>query len=410
MKPNSKKAAGLERVLRALHHRNYRLFFVGQGISLIGTWVQRIAQIWLVYRLTHSTILLGVVGFTSQIPIFILSPFAGVLADRLNRRRILVATQTLAMIQAFILALLVLTDLVTVWHIVTLSIFLGIVDAFDMPTRQAFLLEMVEDKEDLGNAVALNSSLVTSARLIGPSIAGIVIAALGEGMCFFLNGLSFLAVILSLLAMRVIVKKIEIVRSHILEELKEGASYSFGFAPIRSVLLLVALASLVGMPYQILMPVFAKDILQGGPRTLGFLMGGAGVGALIGVMYLASRKRAAGLGKWISPASGIFGIGLITFSLSRFFWFSLPLTLLTGFGMMVQFASSNTVLQTVVEEDKRGRVLSFYAMASKGMAPFGSLLAGALASRIGAPNTLIIGGISCILGASLLAKKISLLK
>lgn len=372
--------------------------------------MQRIAQIWLVYRLTHSAVLLGVVGFTSQIPIFILSPFAGVLADRLNRRRLLIATQTLAMTQAFILAFLVLTDLIAVWHIVTLSIFLGIVDGFDMPTRQAFVIEMVEDREDLANAIALNASLGNSAQLLGPSTAGILIAALGEGPCFFINGLSFLAVILSLLAMKVTPRKIEIGGSHILEGLKDGASYAFGFVPMRSVLLLVGLVSLVGMPYRILIPIFAKDILHGGPRTLGFLMGGAGVGALIGVMYLASRRSASGLDKWVSLSAGIFGAGLIVFSLSRVFWFSLLLMVLTGFGMIVQFVSSNTVLQTVAEEDKRGRVLGFFAMAVKGMQPFGSLLAGGLASRIGAPNTLIMGGIFCILGAFLLAKKVSLLK
>jgi MFS family permease len=396
-------------VLPALQHRNYRLFFGGQGISLIGTWMQRIAMSWLVYRLTKSAFLLGVVGFTGQIPIFVLTPFAGVLADRMNRHRILVVTQTLAMAQALILAILVLTDSIAIWHIISLSIFLGFVDAFDMPVRQSFMVEIVETK-DLGNAIALNSSIVNSARLLGPSIAGILIAAIGEGMCFLLNSMSYIAVIISLLAMKITLRRKQTQNTHVLQGLKEGFSYAFCFTPIRSVLLLLALVSLVGMPYMVLMPIFAKDILHGGPHTLGFLMGGSGVGALVGSIYLASRKSVLGLGKWIPLAASIFGIGLIAFSLSRILWFSLSLMLLTGFGMMVQMASSNTVLQTIVDEDKRGRVMSFYAMAIRGMAPFGSLLAGSLASKIGAPNTLMIGGVSCILGSVLFAKKLPLLR
>ena len=396
-------------VLPALQYRNYRLFFGGQSISLIGTWMQRIAMSWLVYRLTNSALWLGVVGFTGQIPIFLLTPFAGVLADRMNRQRILVITQTLAMIQALILALLVLTGTIAVWHILSLSIFLGIVDAFDMPMRQSFMVEIVE-KKDLGNAIALNSSMVNSARLLGPSIAGMLIASMGEGMCFLLNGLSYLAVILSLLAMKITSKRTETPNTYVLHGLKEGFHYAFGFLPIRYVLLLIALVSLIGMPYTVLMPVFAKDILHGGPHTLGFLMGSSGVGALVGAIYLASRRSVLGLGKWIALAAGLFGIGLIAFSLSRIFWFSLFLMLLTGFGMIVQMASSNTILQTVVDEDKRGRVMSFYAMAFRGMAPFGSLLAGGLASKIGAPNTLMIGGISCILGSLMFARKLPLLR
>jgi MFS family permease len=396
-------------VFPALQYRNYRLFFGGQSISLIGTWMQRIAMSWLVYRLTNSALWLGVVGFTGQIPIFLLTPFAGVLADRMNRQRILVITQTLAMIQALILALLVLTGTIAVWHIISLSIFLGIVDAFDMPVRQSFMVEIVE-KKDLGNAIALNSSMVNSARLLGPSIAGILIASMGEGMCFLLNGISYLAVILSLLAMKITSKRTETPNTYVLHGLKEGFHYAFGFPPIRYVLLLLALVSLIGMPYTVLMPVFARDILHGGPHTLGFLMGSSGVGALVGAIYLASRRSVLGLGKWIALAASLFGIGLIAFSLSRIFWFSLFLMLLTGFGMIVQMASSNTVLQTVVDEDKRGRVMSFYAMAFRGMTPFGSLLAGGLANKIGAPNTLMIGGISCILGSLMFARKLPLLR
>ena len=393
----------------ALQSKNYRLFFGGQGVSLIGTWMQRIAMGWLVYRLTNSAFLLGLVGFTSQIPLFLLTPFAGVLADRMNRRRILVLTQTLAMIQAFVLTVLVLTGTAAVWHIICLSVFLGIVDAFDMPIRQSFMVEIVQRK-DLGSAIALNSSIVNCAQLLGPSIAGIVIASMGEGMCFLLNGVSYLFVIGSLIAMKITRMEMERPDIHVLKEIKEGFSYAFGFAPIKLILLLLALTSLVGVPYRVMMPVFARDILQGGPHTLGFLMGGAGVGALAGSIYLASRKGVPGLEKWIAFAACLFGIGLVGFSHSHVFWLSLILVLLTGFGMMVQMASSNTVLQTVVEEDKRGRVMSLYSMAIRGMAPFGSLLVGGAASKIGAPNTLMISGLLCIFGSILFTKRLSVLR
>jgi len=364
---------------------------------------------WLVYRMTDSAFLLGAVGFAGQIPIFLLTPLAGVLADRMDRHRLLIMTQTLAMLQAFTLALLVLTGTVAIWQIISLGVFLGLVDALDMPVRQSFMVQVVE-KQDLGNAIALNSSIVNGARLLGPSLAGILIASVGEGVCFLLNGLSYLAVILSLLAMKPIVRKMEKGNTRVLQRLREGFRYVSGFPPIRSVLLLLALVSLMGVPYQVLMPVFAKDILHGGPHTLGFLMGSAGIGALVGAIYLASRRSVVGLGRWIVLAAGVFGIGLIAFSLSRILWVSLILMLLIGFGMMVQMASSNTVLQTVVDEDKRGRVMSFYAMAFRGMVPFGSLLAGGLASMIGAQNTLMIGGISCILGSFLFARQLPLLR
>jgi len=364
---------------------------------------------WLVYRLTNSAFLLGLVGFTSQIPIFLLTPFAGVLADRMNRRRVLVVTQTLAMIQAFVLTTLVLTGTTAVWQIVCLSVFLGVVDAFDMPIRQSFMVEIVERK-DLSSAIALNSSIVNCAQLLGPSIAGIVIASTGEGVCFLLNGVSYLFVIGSLIAMKITRKQTEKSGTRVLQETKEGFSYAFGFAPIKLILLLLALTSLVGIPYRVMMPVFARDILQGGPHTLGFLMAGAGVGALAGSIYLASRRSTPGLEKWIALAAGLFGIGLVGFSHSHVFWLSLVLVLLTGFGMMVQMASSNTVLQTVVEEDRRGRVMSLYAMAIRGMAPFGSLLVGGAASKIGAPNTLMISGLLCILGSILFAKELPVLR
>jgi len=406
-KSSPSDARGLRLLLRALRYRNYRLFFGGQGISLIGTWMQRIAMSWLVYRLTNSALLLGVVGFAGQIPVFLLAPLAGVSADRWNRHRILVITQTLAMIQAFILALLTLTGTIAPWHIITLSLFLGLVDAFDKPTRQSFVVEMVEKREDLANAIALNSFIFNGARLLGPSIAGILIAILGEGMCFLLNGVSFFAVILALLAMKITIRKTEIQGTLLSQGLKEGFTYAFGFAPVRYILLLIGLLSLVGTPYTVLMPVFARDILHGGPNTLGFLMAAWGVGALGGAFYLASRKSALGLEKMIAIASTIFGCGVIAFSLSRVLWLSLLLLLLTGFGMMVQNASSNTLLQTIVDDDKRGRVMSMYTMAHMGTGPLGSLLAGGLASNIGAPNTLIIGGILCILGSLMFTSRLS---
>jgi len=311
------------------------------------------------------------------------------------------------MIQALILALLIMTGTVALWHIILLAIFLGLVNAFDMPARQSFVVEIIEKKEDLGNAIALNSSMVNGARLLGPSIAGILISAVGEGICFLINGISYIAAIVSLLYMRVATVKIDYKNTNILYELKEGFNYVFGFVPIRAVILFLGLMSLMGMPYAVLMPVFAKEILHGGPHTLGFLMGASGAGALIGAIYLASRKNVLGLGKMIPIAGSIFGAGLIVFSFSKILWLSLLFMSFTGFGMMVQMASSNTVLQTIVDDEKRGRVMSFYVMAFAGMAPFGSLLAGGLANSIGAPNTLLISGISCISGSILFAGKIS---
>jgi len=401
---------GFKLIFRALEHRNYRLFFGGQGISLIGTWMQLIAVSWLVFRLTHSAFFLGVVGFTSRIPTFIFTPFAGVLVDRWNRHRLLVATQILAMIQAFALAFLVLTGTIQIWHVIVLSLFLGLINAVDIPVRQALVVDLIERREDLGNAIALNSSMMNGARLVGPSIAGVLIAMVGEGMCFLLNGASFIAVIAALLAMRMKPKEKRARETGLWRGLKDGFTYVFGFAPIRSVLLLLALVSLMGMPYTILMPIFAGKILHGGPQTLGFLLAAVGIGALAGAIFLASRESVLGLGRIIVIASSIFGIGLIGFSLSRVFVISLLLMVPTGFGMMVQMTSSNTILQTIVEDDKRGRVMSFYAMAFMGMVPFGSLLAGSLANNIGAPLTVMIGGISCILGSVLFARKLPALR
>jgi MFS family permease len=401
---------GLKRTFRALNHRNYRLFFGGQGISLIGTWMQQIAMSWLVYHLTNSAFLLGVVGFSSQICSFFFSPFAGVLSDRWNRHRILLATQVFAMLQAFILAFLTLTHTITIHHIIILSVFLGMVNAFDMPTRQSFVVEMVERREDLGNAIALNSFLFNGARLVGPSIAGILISILGEGMCFLLNGISFFAVIIALLAMEMKSGKKESGKTQILKGLKEGFTYGYSFVPIRSILLLLSWTSLVGMAYTTLMPVFARDILHGTSQTYGFLMAASGVGAAIGAIYLASRKSILGLFRIIAMASGIFGIGLVALSFSHCLWVSLLFLLFVGYGMMVQMASSNTVLQTIVDDTKRGRVMSLYVMSFMGMGPLGSLLGGSLASQIGAPHTLIVGGATCLLGSLLFIKKLPSLR
>ncbi len=397
---------GFKNIFRSLQYKNYRLFFGGQSLSLIGTWIQRIALPWLVYRLTGSAFLLGLVGFAGQIPTFLLAPFTGVLTDRWNRYHILIGTQIMAMLQALALVLLFYTDVVQVWHIVLLSIFMGFINAFDMPARQAFVVEMVEKREDLGNAIALNSFMVNGARMLGPTVAGILIAATNEGICFLLNALSYLFVIVSLLAMKVTPKKTEIHNKQVFQGLKEGFSYAFGSTPIRSIILLLGLVSLMGMPYSMLMPVFAKEILHGGSHTFGFLMGASGIGALSGAVYLAARKSILGLEKIIPLSSATFGVGLIAFSFSHLFYLSMALILIAGLGMIMQMTSSNTIIQTIVDDDKRGRVMSFYMMAFVGTAPFGSLLAGGLASSIGAPNTLIIGGVACIIGAIAFARKL----
>ena len=383
---------------RALAHRNYRLFFAGQGTSLVGTWITRVATGWLVYRLTGSAAVLGIVGFAGQVPTFVLAPFAGVWVDRSSRYRVLVATQVLSMLQSFTLAWLALAGTINVTHILLLGALQGVINAFDTPARQSFVVDMVEDRADLPNAIALNSSMVNGARLIGPSVAGVLIAAAGEGWCFMVDGFSYLAVIASLLAMRVSATARPPSAKRVLEDLREGFRYAFGFAPIRSVLLLLALVSLMGMPYTVLMPVMAGGVLHGGPHALGFLMGATGVGALCGAVYLASRRSVLGLGRMIPAAAILFGCGLIAFSFSRSLALSLGLMVVTGVGFMVQMASSNTIIQTIVREEMRGRVMSFYTMAFMGTAPFGSLFAGAIATRFGVPHTILLGGSACIAG------------
>lgn len=393
-------------IFRALKYRNYRLFFIGQCISLIGTWMQVIAMSWLVYRMTNSALLLGFVAFSSQIPGLFFTPFAGVIIDRWSKRTILIVTQSLALFQALILAILVLSGITQVWHLVILGIFLGIINSFDMPARQSFVVEMVENRDDLGNAIALNSSIFNGARLVGPSLAGMLVASMGEGICFLINSISYIFVIAALLAMKIKPIKKNPKKSNILQEMLEGFSYSFGFKPIKYILLLLTLMSLMGMSYTVLMPIFAKIILHGNSKTLGFLVGSSGVGALIGAFYLASKKNVVGLPLIIVIGSSMFGFCIILFSLSKYLFLSLIIMLFAGFGMMVQMASSNTILQTILDEDKRGRVMSFYTLSFLGTMPFGNLIAGFIASKIGGPNALIIGGITCILGSMLFASKL----
>jgi MFS family permease len=417
-------------VLRALRHRNYRLYFIGQGISLIGTWMQQVALTWLIYLKTDDPFWLGMIGFAGQLPTFFLSPVAGVLSDHWNRLRVLLGTQTLSMLQAFALAFLALTDRTEVWHAVALATFLGGVNAFDIVTRQAFLTDLLEDKRDLGNAIALNSSIFNGARLVGPSVAGVLLAYFSPGVCFLLNGFSYLAVLLALLAMRLPahahLAAHASARPPLFAGLLQGFRYVFGSPPIRSILGLLALVSLVGAPYTVLMPVFANDpdIVAGVPHvlqllvpgqgraalTLGLLVAAVGVGALSGAIYLAARQSVLGLGRWIALAPAAFGLGLIAFSYSHTLGLSLLLLVATGFAMMVQMASSNTVLQTIVEDDKRGRVMSFYTMAFMGMMPLGSFLAGVLAKAVGAAATLRLGGAACILGGLIFAVRLGALR
>ncbi|GFO67998.1 MFS transporter [Geomonas limicola] len=398
-------------LLRALRLRNYRLFMAGQSVSLVGTWMQQVAMSWLVYRLTGSAFLLGVVGFASQIPTFVFSPVAGVLADRWNRRTLLIMTQALAMLQAVALAAAVFSGTIQVWHLVALSLVLGVVNAFDVPIRQSFVVEIIEDREDLGNAIALNSSMVQGARLIGPSVAGLLVASAGEGVCFVLNAVSYLAVLLALAAMKLgpsphLGKE----RRRVVQELKEGLRYAFDFTPIRSILLLVSLISLTGMPYTVLVPVFAKEVLKGGAHTFGFLMTAAGLGALIGTMTLASRKSVLGLGRSIALATVTMALGIAGFALSTNLTVSLAALVATGFGAVRVVAGSNTILQTIIEEDKRGRVMSFFTMAFLGMAPFGSFGAGTMAGIVGPSKTLLVGAACCLAAGLLFAHRLPALR
>lgn len=397
-------------LLPALRSKNFQLFFAGQGISLIGTWMTQLATIWLVYDLTNSPLMLGVVGFSSQIPSFFLAPFGGVFVDRFSRYHTLIGTQVLAMIQSLTLAALALTGVIQVWHIIALSLFQGFINALDAPARQAFVPELVEHREDLANAIAINSTMVNGARLIGPAIGGLLIAGVGTAYCFLIDGLSYIAVIAALLAMKVKPWRNVVTDGNPIQKVKEGFVYAFSFPPIRAVLLLSALVSLMGLQNTILVPVIAEQVLKGGPESLGFLMAASGVGALTGGIYLTTRQTILGIGKLIALAPAILGIGLIAFSLSRFLPLSLFTMLFVGLGTILQIAASNTFLQTIVEDDKRGRLMSLYTMSFLGMIPVGNLLGGFLASHIGAPNTLIIDGIVCILGSIIFSRQLPALR
>ncbi|QDR82869.1 H+ Antiporter protein [Sporomusa termitida] len=399
----------IRQTFRALRHRNYRLFYFGHGLSLIGTWMQRTATIWLVYRLTQSPEILGNVDFTGQIAGVVLIPVAGVLLDRWNRYRVILWTQVLSMVQALTLAALVFAGTVAVWHIVILNTMLGMINSFDMPARQSFISQIVEDKEDLANAIALNSAMFNGARIIGPSIAGLAIAAFGEGLCYLFNGLSYIAILGALLALKLTGQQtVSVTSANILWGLKEGCTYTYHCLPIRMVLLLLALTSLVGFPVMPLMPLFAGQVLGGGPETLGWLMAVFGLGALIGTICLAARKTIVGIEKVIAINSVLFAVGLITFSLSDALWLSLPVAFLMGFGLIAQMASTNTIIQTLVDEDKRGRVMSLYVLSFGGITPIGSLLAGHAAGIIGTPATFFISGLLALAGGIVFAWKLPL--
>ncbi|HYM74985.1 MAG TPA: MFS transporter [Candidatus Dormibacteraeota bacterium] len=397
---------------RALRHRNFQLFFSGQLISLIGTWMQTVAQSWLVYKLTGSGLLLGSVGFASQIPVFLIAPIGGITADRSNRQRVVIATQTASMILALVLAALTLTHKVHVWHIFVLAALLGVVNAFDIPGRQAFLVDMV-GKEDLMNAIALNSSMFNGARVIGPAVAGVLVARLGEGWCFFANGVSYIAVIIGLLMMNVHAPAKASSQTSPLEHIIEGFQFVSRTAPIRALLILLGVVSVAGMPYVVLMPIFADKILHNGGQEfaslirshdlgavrLGILMGAAGVGALLGALTLAVRSGVKGLGTWVSVCCAGFGISLILFAFSTSFWLSVLLLLPVGYFIMLQMASSNTLIQVMVPDALRGRAMALYSMMFMGMAPLGALMGGALSDRLGAPWTVAIGGFASVMGA-----------
>lgn len=381
--------------VRALESRNFRLYLAGQFVSLIGTWIQGVASSWLMYRLTNSPFWLGLLGFGGQIPLFVLPPLSGALADRTSRHRILVITQSLALVQALVLAVLVLSGKITTGYLLALNVCLGVIMAFDTPARQSFVIDMVEKKELLGNAIALNSVIFNSTRLIGPPLAGLLIAAVGEGQCFLINSVSFFAVIAALLAMKNIPAPRGQSHGRVLSHIGEGLSYSFGSKPIRSILLLLAVINMMGMPFIILMPVFATKILGGGPHTLGFLMGAGGLGALAGSIFLTSRRGVSGFEKMILAASFGMSAALGLFSQSRVLWLSLVLIFCVGCCLVMVMASSNTVLQTLVDDDKRGRVMSLFAISIMGMAPLGNLIAGSVAEHVGTPRTLFWCAMMC---------------
>jgi MFS family permease len=398
-------------IFSSLRSKNYRLYFVGQSVSLIGTWMQNVALSWLVYRLTGSVFLLGLVGFMSQIPMFILAPITGVLTDRFDRLRIMTLAQVCFMLQALTMTLLVMFNVIAVWHIIALSLVFGIISAFDAPARQSLVIDLIDRREDLGNAIALNSAIFNGARLIGPAIAGITIAMVGEGICFLLNTLSFLAVIIALLRIKVPVRKIITLDTKFRKIFTDGFSYTFKTVPIRMLLIQLALLSVVALPFIVLLPAYAKEILHGSADTLGYLMSALGAGALTGAIYMASRKSVIGLGRIISLCSSILGLMILLASFSEKTYVSLILFYFGGLSMILTIAAINTMIQTIADEDKRGRVMSFYAMALMGTTPIGNLMAGTIASGIGIPYTLLAGGtITIISGALFELKRKSLRK
>ena len=394
---------GWRSTLRSLRHRNFQLFFSGQFISLVGTWMQNIAQDWLVYRLTGSSLLLGIVGFASQIPIFLLGPVGGIVADRYNRQRIVIATQASSMVLALILAVLALTGAIHVWQIMVIASLLGVVNAFDIPARQSFLIEMV-GREDLLNAIGLNSSMFNGARVVGPALAGVLVATIGEGWCFFANGISYIAVIAGLLMMRLTHKVSLEQRGSPLENIVEGYRFARHTIPVRSLLLLIGLISIGTTPYTVLMPIFAGRILHGDARTLGILMGATGVGALLGALTIASKTTVQGLGRFVWVASLGLGTSLILFSISRHMWLSVAPLMLVGFAILIIAGATNTLLQSMSPDRLRGRVMALYSMMFVGMTPVGALLAGVVASKIGAPWTVAIGGAACVAGGMVFAR------
>lgn len=396
----------LKTIFRAFKYPNYRLYYYGQSISLIGTWVQNIAMGWLLYRLTGSALLLGTVAFAQQIPSLFIMPFAGVLADRFNRRKVIIISQAAAMVVAFVLAFVVLLDVVTVPIIITLAAINGTILAFDTPFRNSFVPDMITNRADLGNAIALNSSLYNLARFIGPPIGGILIALVGEGWCFFINGVSFIAVLVCLFAMKVDKQKARKVKGSILRELKEGISYALGEKPLRYLLTLVMLSSFFGLPFQALLPVFAADVLEGGSELLGLLTGALGLGALSGAFYLAARKHVHTIPVTTFRTALIFAIGLGIFALSPIRALSFIMMAATGFGMIVHFNSTNALIQTISDEDKRGRVVALYSLSFMGITPLGSLAAGWISEYIGVPYTVFAFSLVCIASALLFGKRL----
>jgi MFS family permease len=403
---NEADDARLPAMFRAFKHRNYRYFFTGQLLSLIGTWMQSVAQAWLVYRLTGSTVLLGLIAFSGQIPVFLFATIGGAIADRYNRQRILQITQTISMTLATILAILTFAGLIEVWHIFVLAALSGLTNAFDIPTRQAFIVDITR-REDLTNAIALNSSMFNGARIVGPAIAGLLVASVGEAWCFAINAASYIAVLTGLFLIQIQTQRDVSTPGSAISNIVEGFKFVAKTSPVRSLLLLLGVVSLMGSPYAVLMPIFAAEILQGGASGLGILMGASGVGALAGALALAARKSLKGLGRWIALASAGFGAFLILFSFSRSFWLSAALLVPSGFSMMIQMAASNTLVQSMIPDNLRGRVMAVYSMMFMGMAPLGAILAGTLAEQIGAPYTVAIGGAACIVAASVFALNLS---